>query len=276
LSELSFDRVSLAQWSLHRAIHGGELRGLDFPRFTVETFGLRGVELVNTLLESSTDEDMTALRRQAEDVGAEILLVMIDDEGDLAAESPEERRDAVDRHRRWIDIAVGLGCHSMRVNTGPAEGVAWNDPLTDDTVARALDACAESLDALCRHAERAPLAILLENHGGLSSNLPAVVELARRLEGRNFGTLPDFGNCPPDADRYEMVETLMPFARAVSAKCEVFDEDGNEREIDYGRMLDIVRAHGFGGWIGIEFEGHEISEVDGVRACQELLRRLLT
>jgi len=267
-------KISLAQWSLHRAIERGELRGLDFPRYTSETFGIRGVELVNTLLERHDDASLAEMRRQADDSGAPVLLVMVDDEGDLCAAEESARRDAVDRHRRWIDRTAGLGARAMRVNTGAEETVAWNMPLEHPELARALDACAASCAALCEHALDAQIDVLLENHGGLSSNMPAVVEICRRLRGRNFGTLPDFGNCPEGADAYANVDAMMPFARAVSAKCLDFDADGDETSIDFARMLRIARSHDYDGWFGIEYEGDRLSEPDGVHACRQLLQRL--
>lgn len=267
-------KISLAQWSLHRTIESGELRGLDFPRYTAETFGIRGVELVSTLLERHDDASISELRRQADDHGAPVLLVMVDDEGDLSAPDESERRDAVDRHRRWIDRSAALNASAMRVNTGAEETVTWNTPLDDPVLARALDACTESCDALCEHAHGAGIAVVLENHGGLSSNMPAVVDICRRLGGRNFGTLPDFGNCAEEADAYANVDAMMPFARALSAKCLDFDTDGKETSIDFPRMLRIARSHGYDGWVGIEYEGDRLSEPDGVRACQRLLERL--
>jgi sugar phosphate isomerase/epimerase len=270
--------ISLAQWSLHRAIARGELRGLDFPRYAVENFGIRAVELVSTLLERSDARSLAALRREADSAGSRILLVMVDDEGDLSARDLPARRDAVFRHRRWLDAAAALGCRAVRVNTGAEGEVEWDEPLDSPPVARALDACATSCVELCEHAAAAGIDVLLENHGGLSANIPALVELCRRLAGKNLGTLADFGNFAPEVGgeaRYRAVEAMMPFAKAVSAKCFDFDAAGNETTIDFARMLRIARAAGYDGFLGIEYEGERLSEPEGVRACQRLLARLL-
>ena len=267
-------KISLAQWSLHRAIASGAMRGVDFPRHARELFAIDAVELVNTLLESSDAAALRAMRALAADHAVAIPLLMVDDAGDLSAEAAREREEAVDHHRRWIDAATTLGCSAMRVNTGAAERVSWDAPLSSDAVRRALDACTASCERLCAIARPAGVDILLENHGGLSANIPAVVEICRRLEGRNFGTLPDFGNCPPGADPYANVAALMPHARAVSAKFHGFDALGNDTRVDIARMLDIVDRVAYRGWIGIEYEGDTHCEVDGVRAAKMLLERL--
>jgi hypothetical protein len=92
------------------------------------------------------------------------------------------------------------------------------------------------------------------------------------------GTLPDFGNfqtAPGEwYDKYQGVTELMPFAKAVSAKSHVFDEDGNEREIDYFRMMRIVLQAGYRGYVGIEWEGTEMTEPEGIRATKALLVRV--
>jgi sugar phosphate isomerase/epimerase len=269
-------KISLAQWSLHRAIESGEMRGLEFPRVAREEFGIGAVELVNVLLEKSDGRALRELRALADDLGVRILLVMVDDQGDLSASGDRERRTAVENHRRWLEAAALLGCHAVRVNTGGGPEVEGEVPLGQPAVRESLERCAASCTELCDLAAPAGLSVLVENHGGLSSNIPAVVELCSRVGRGNFGTLPDFGNFAPGADRYGAVRELMPFARAVSAKCYDFDSSGNETTMDYPRLLEIVRRAGYDGYLGIEYEGERLGEAEGVRSCKRLLERLVS
>jgi sugar phosphate isomerase/epimerase len=269
-------KISLAQWSLHRAIESGEMRGLDFPRVAREQFGIGAVELVNILLERSDERALRDLRALADDLGVRVLLIMVDDEGDLSAPGGGERRTAVENHRRWIEAAALLGCHAVRVNTGGGPQVEGDVAPGHPAVREALERCAASCAALCDLAAPAGLSVLVENHGGLSSNIPAVVELCARVGRANFGTLPDFGNFSAGADRYAAVRELMPFARAVSAKCYDFDPGGNEATMDYPRLLEIVRSAGYDGYLGIEYEGERLGEEEGIRSCKRLLERLVT
>ena len=92
------------------------------------------------------------------------------------------------------------------------------------------------------------------------------------------GTLPDFGNFqigPLESyDRYRGVAELLPWAKAVSAKSHEFDAEGNEVRTDYARMLAIVAASGYRGHVGIEYEGDEHSEPEGIRLTRDLLLRV--
>jgi sugar phosphate isomerase/epimerase len=66
----------------------------------------------------------------------------------------------------------------------------------------------------------------------------------------------------------------MPFAKGVSAKSHDFDDQGYETETDYKKMLQIVKAAGFSGYIGIEYEGEKLSEDEGIRKTKALLEKV--
>lgn len=257
-------RVSLAGWSLHRRHFRERALPLEeFPRVAREEFGIAAIELVNTMFPSPTWSAQQALLAAARRHEVALLLIMCDAEGDLSHESARDRRQAVDNHRKWLEIAHNLGCHSIRVNTGGRPGSAEDR-----------ERCAESLARLGELAAEAKLAVLCENHWGMSSHPDDLVAVLRAAGRDNVGTLPDFGNFPPEVDRYDAVAAMMPFAKAVSAKCHDFDERGEETRTDYARMLKIVRDAGYRGWIGIEYEGERLSEVEGILACKRLLERL--
>jgi sugar phosphate isomerase/epimerase len=95
--------------------------------------------------------------------------------------------------------------------------------------------------------------------------------LMAKVNHPRFGTLPDFGNFPDEIDRYDAVARMMPKAIAVSAKCYDFGPDGRETKVDYDRVMKIVLDAGYNGYVGIEFEGENLSERDGIIACKKLL-----
>ena len=267
-------RISLAQWSLHRALRGGELSHAEFPAFTRERFDLDAVEYVSTFFPGGAT-DLAALRElraRADDAGVESLLVMVDVQGHLGDEDATRRRLAIRDHVPWIVATALLGGHSIRVN---AHGAG-----TRDEVAKRV---ADSLARLAELGEPYGISVIVENHGGYSSDggwLAGVIEAAGMEaagEGR-VGTLPDFGNFHlgggEQYDRYQGVRELMPYARAVSAKSHEFDAEGNEVHTDYRRMMAIVRDAGYRGYVGIEYEGSQHSEVEGVRLTRDLLLRV--
>lgn len=255
--------ISLAAWSVHRAFFSGKLKQIDLPKLCREEFDISGLELVNTFFPSPHYHYCKDLLKRAADHGVKILLIMCDLEGDLAAADPAERKQAVRNHRKWLDVAAVLGCHSIRCNSGHGQ-------VGD---ADAIKRCAESFAALCELARPDKINVIIENHGGLSSDPASLMAVIKQANHPLLGTLPDFGNFPKTVDRYDAVRQMMPYAKAVSAKCHDFGPDGNETGIDYARMMKIVLDAGYKGWVGIEYEGKNREEYAGVKACKKLLER---
>jgi sugar phosphate isomerase/epimerase len=264
-------RVSLAQWSLHRAFQGGERDPLDFARIAKQDFGITGIEYVNQFyFDTLNDALVTDLRDRAESEGVQSVLIMCDREGNLGDPDSQARATAVRNHHRWADAAAALGCHSIRVNAASA-----GTPQEQARLA------ADGLQQLATYCDRLGINVLVENHGGLSSNGAWLAGVIRATGHARVGTLPDFGNFVIDResgeryDNYLGVEELMPYARAVSAKSYDFNLQGNETCIDYYRMLRIVSAAGYNSWIGVEYEGQRLDEDEGIRRTRALLERAI-
>lgn len=276
LGKADWFRISLAEWSLHRTLRKpaaeGGITNLDFPAVAAKRFGVQGVEYVNAFFQSPDKAGnmvwrgqdfgyLEDLRGACKDAGVESVLIMVDGEGQLADEDEGRRREAVENHFKWVAAAAYLGCHSIRVNAaGGGSG--------EDQSARAAD----SLRRIARVADGYAINVIVENHGGLSSNGEWLAGVMRAANHDRVGTLPDFGNFY-DYDRYQGVQDLMPFAKAVSAKSYDFDEAGNETKIDYTRMMKLVKDAGYRGWVGIEFEGGG-EEGPGILATKALLERV--
>ncbi|MCA8998695.1 MAG: TIM barrel protein [Planctomycetaceae bacterium] len=262
-------RISLAQWSLHKALFDKKIDNLDFAQVTKEEFGIDAVEYVNQFFfdKAKDTKYLDQMKKRASDAGVRSLLIMVDREGKLGDPDDGKRSQAVDNHKKWVEAAAHLGCHSVRVN-------AASDGTWDEQVARAAD----GLHALTEFAEPHNLNVIVENHGGLSSNGKWLSGVMKLIDDPRCGTLPDFGNFRVSKDevydRYTGVKELMPFAKAVSAKSHDFDDDGNEKHTDYARMLGIVLDAGYHGHVGIEYEGSGMSEPDGIRATLRLLERV--
>ncbi|ACY48627.1 sugar phosphate isomerase/epimerase family protein [Rhodothermus marinus] len=262
-------RISLAEWSLHRTIFGGKLDALDFPVVARRTFGIEAVEYVNQFFfDRARDRAyLGELKRRAEGEGVRSLLIMCDREGRLGDPDPARRRQAVENHYKWVEAARFLGCHSIRVNAASEGSYEEQQKLAADGLRQLVDFAAEH-----------ELNVLVENHGGLSSNGAWLAGVIRMVDHPRCGTLPDFGNWRVDAetwyDPYRGLAELMPFAKGVSAKSYDFDAEGNETRLDYVRLLRIVREAGYRGYIGIEYEGDRLDEMEGIRATKALLERV--
>jgi sugar phosphate isomerase/epimerase len=261
--------ISLAQWSLHRALDAGELENLDFPRAARRDFGIDAVEYVNVFFQDRARDQgyLLTLKDRCDAEGVKSLLIMCDGEGRIGDPDDNARTTAIANHYPWVEAARLLGCHSIRVNAA-SEG-SWDEQR---------DLASDGLHRLAEFADGFGVNVIVENHGGLSSNgrwLSSVIEAG---DHPRLGTLPDFGNFRiSDSERYDNyrgVEQIMPYARAVSAKTNDFDESGQEANLDYEELIRIVLDSGYRGWIGIEYEGARLSEPDGIRLTKALLERV--
>ncbi len=269
-----FFSISLAQWSLHRAFFDGTLKAIDFPSIARKEYGIDAVEYVNAFFfdKARDTEFLTELKNQCDSEGVRSLLIMCDREGNLGDLDDAARNTAVENHYKWVDAAKFLGCHSIRVNAA-GEG----------TAEEVKSAAIEGLGKLTEYGAQNEINVIVENHGGYSSDGSWLSDVIRSVNSPFCGTLPDFGNfciergedgCINEYDRYLGMEQLMPFAKGVSAKSHEFDESGNEIYSDYSKILKIVRDAGFRGYIGIEYEGSKLSENEGIKATKALLERV--
>ena len=257
-------KISLAQWSFHKALQSRQLDHLDFAKVARTEFDIGAVEYVNTFFkDKATDAAYLAeMNRRARDQGVFQHLIMIDVEGRLGDPDPELRKKAVENHKKWVDAARALGCITIRVNA-ESEG----PPLEQQKLV------ADGLRRLTEYGDSRQINVIVENHGDLSSHGDWLAGVMKLVNHPRCGTLPDFGNFT-DYDRYKGVEEMMPYAKAVSAKTYDFDARGDETTIDYRRMMRIVTAAGFHSWMGIEYEGDRLGEREGVAKTKALLQRI--
>lgn len=262
--EKLFFKISLAEWSLNKKLFAGDLDNLDFPAYSMDNFGINAVEYVNQFFPSADKAYAQKLLKRTEDIGVKNVLIMVDGEGNLGEQDEKLRLKAVENHYKWVECAQLLGCHSIRVNAG------GNASASD-----VAHAAVKSLRKLSQFAADYGINVIVENHGGYSSRGSWLASVIRNVGMVNCGTLPDFGNFRVgDGEMYDIylgTEELMPFAKGVSAKSNAFDSDGNEADKDYYRLLKIVKDAGYRGYIGIEFEGRDLSEDDGIIATRDLL-----
>ena len=255
--------ISLAEWSLHRTLRAGKITNLDFPVVAKKEFGIHGVEYVNTFFKDKANDTayLTELKKRCDDNGVRSVLIMCDGEGHLGDANETKRNKAVTNHHRWVEAAKFLGCHSIRVNA-----------RSNGSREEQRDRAAEGLRALSEFAAKHQINVIVENHGGLSSNGQWLAEVMKKVNLPNCGTLPDFGNFH-GYDRYKGVEETLPFAKGLSAKSHEFDADGNETRTDFKRMMELAIKSGYRGYVGIEYEGGKVSEYEGIRLTKTLLER---
>ncbi len=283
-----FFKLSLAQWSLHKNIKYGDMDPYEFAQ-VAKSFNFSGIEYVTALYDNVMkvrDGDMSKAitfwarknKKLAEINDIKNVLIMIDEIEGLAEENKSRRLKAVDNHKMWIDAAEIMGCESVRLNLyGSSNADKWKDLSI------------KSLSELGSYAKNSGVNVIVENHGRISSDIPKLMDVIYGVNMDNVGTLPDFGNfcmadegygsvfdgsCETVYDFYKGVEEMMPKAFAVSAKSNDFDENGDEKTIDYVRMMKIVKSFGYTGYVGVEYEGNRLSEEEGIKATRDLLIKI--
>jgi L-ribulose-5-phosphate 3-epimerase len=263
-------KISLAEWSLHKTLFANEMTNLQFPVVARE-MGIMGVEYVNQFFKDKAKDEkyLAELKKICKNEGVESVLIMCDGEGMVGHPEKEERIKTVENHKKWVDAAAFLGCHSIRVNAGSKGTFEEQQKLA-----------ADGLHMLCEYGDTKKINVIVENHGGLSSNGDWLAGVMKMVNHKRVGTLPDFGNFIIDRqtgeefDRYKGMELLMPFAKGVSAKSNDFDAEGNETKSDFYQIMKIVQSSGFKGWVGIEYEGSVLPEKEGIMTTKKLLEKV--
>ena len=243
-------KISLAQWAINPELRSGKIDNLDFAK-EASKHGIHAVEYVNQFfMDKAKDKKyLGEMKKRAVDHGVKSLLIMCDREGNIGDPDTAKRKQTVDNHRKWLDAAKFLGCHSIRVNAG-SRGT-WDEQVK---------LAADGLSQLTALGAKMGLNVIVENHGGLSSNADWLVQVIEKVGHKHCGTLPDFGNFrikPGESyDSYRGMQKLLPFAKGVSVKDRIWDDKGKQHALDYNRMLKLVHASGFRGYCGIEVVGY--------------------
>jgi sugar phosphate isomerase/epimerase len=284
-NNITKNKISLAQWSMNKSFFSGKKDAHDFAVYAAK-MGFAGVEYVNQFyfdqLKNGTTSSKNVsslaktLNSRAKDNEISNVLIMVDVEGNLADSSTAVIKTAIEQHKKWVELAAEISCHSIRVNlAGEKDSQKW------------VDQSVKGLTGLCEFAKTMGINVIVENHGGLSSNAALLAKVMKQTNLDNCGTLPDFGNfciasgwgndsgCKDWYDMYQGVAELMPYAKSVSAKSYDFDDNGNETKIDYARMMGIVKENNYDGYIGVEYEGSRLGEKEGIMATKNLIQRLL-
>mgnify|MGYP003576143764 CR=1 FL=1 len=270
--------ISLAEWSINKPLFGGQMQHLDFAKIA-KGVGIDAIEYVNQFFKDKARDTayLTEMNTRARGEGVTQVLIMCDGEGNLGDSDAAKRQTAVENPYKGAEGGRDLACHTIRVN-------GYSD--TTKTPGEHQKLVADGLHRLCEFADKAGINVVIENHGGLSSNAKWLVQTIKMANHKRAGTLPDFGNFRlagptkdnPDRkvesyDSYTGVAEMMPLAKGVSVKPRVWDANGKDADIDLLRMMKIVVDAGYRGHCGIEY-GPEGKELEGVKDLRTQLERV--
>ena len=272
-------KFSLAQWSYNRELFDGKMNTFDFIK-EAKSLGFDGVEYVNQFFKEKVDdfEYLDSLKQISSASGITNVMIMIDREGDLGDSDEGKRKDAVDNHKKWVDAAAYIDCNFIRVN---AHG--------DGTAEEMKNACSESIIRLADYAANKDIHILIENHGGFSSDASWLLALLDQINHKNVSLLADFDNwcieredgklwgspCIKEYDRQKGMRELLPHSKGISIKSFDFDKDGYESKMDYPALFKIMKQSKYNDFFAIEYEGHNLDSRTGVQKTKALADKMI-
>ena len=295
--------IGLQMYSFAPLIMQGKFDLLGFPDLVKNTYGINGAEYWSIpFMGRENDRDfLNDIKRRSDDNGVDNLIILVDDIDiktmqsgpSLASSNKNDRDTAIDYHKKWVDVAKNIGCHSIRINLRSEE----------ENNQKILENSSESISRLIEFSKQDNISIVIENHGGITGDADWLVSLMKNVDSKHLGTLPDFGtynfcikrgnlnfqslseNCEDQYDKYLGVKKLMPYAKGVSAKSHEFDKDGEELSTNYSRMIKIISESNYKGYITIEYEGAMkgmfggegtyLSPHEGILATKKLINKYL-
>jgi sugar phosphate isomerase/epimerase len=269
LERKEFFQISLAEWSFHKALFGGQMTNLQFPVKAKKDFGINIVEYVSPFFKKKESDPayLKELLGITQGEGIQNHLIMVDGEGMLGDTDDKARQTAIENHYKWVNAAKVLGCKTIRVN---AAGKGSKEEVKTAVI--------DGLGRLAEFSKQHKINVIVENHGGYSSDASWLSAVMKQVNSPFCGTLPDFGNFriseTETYDLYKGVAELMPYAKGVSAKTFNFDDKGNEPNLDYTRLFKIIKDSNWTGIVGIEYEGEKLSEEEGIKKTLDLLKRV--
>jgi sugar phosphate isomerase/epimerase len=297
-------KISLQCVSFANTLMNGKMSILEFPRVVREDFNIQGAEYWNIpMIQKRRDSKfIKELNKKTSDYGLENTLMLVDlfdlktrESKSICDKDPKIRNEAIEEHKEWIDVAKSIGCSSIRVNL-------WSEGMSAEEVK---NISVEGLGKLLEYSSNLDVSIVIENHGGFTSDGAWLVDLMKSINHPNLGTLPDFGtlnfcveraqpreeemyspNCLNQYDKYKGVEEMLPYAKGISAKSINFDNNGNETNTDFERMIKLIKSSSFEGYMAIEYEGalmqmfgrdpsDYLSSNDGILATKKLIEKYI-
>jgi len=214
-----------------------ELRLIDIPRYFADRFKIHNLEFWSLHFESKTPKYLKDLKQAISKSRSTLINIQLDDGDSFQLANPDEakRQISLASAKRWIDIAAGMGSKAIRINTGQGS----------------LDTCIRSFREINQYAAKKGVILLVENHGGISSNPDQHIQIIKEVGGNSIRSLPDYGNYP-DNIRYEALKKIMPYAHQISAKIMAFNEKMEHISYDIKRCMKIAKDCGFKGIYSIE------------------------
>lgn len=242
--------------------------------------GVEGIDILHRQMESEDNAYIQKLKRHAFING--IALTCLSIHQGFVTPDKEELKKNVEHTKKCIELAAKMGIPCMRLNTG-----RWNTTKSFDELMKnrgiepilpgyteddGFKWCIDGIEQCLATAEQNGVLLALENHWGLGSTPEGLIRIVKSVISPWLRVLMDTGNFLEDP--YSKLEMIAPYTQFVQAKTYYGGGEWYSLDLDYKRIVNILRKVNYQGYISIEFEGKEAPE-SGVKKSVDLLRKAL-
>lgn len=242
--------------------------------------GVDGIDILHRQMESEDNAYIQKLKKQAFING--IALTCLSIHQGFVTPDKEELKKHVDHTKKCIELAAKMGIPCMRLNTGRWNTIKSFDELMKNRGIEPVLAgytqddgfkwCIEGIQQCLATAEQNGVLLALENHWGLGSTPEGMLRLHKAVNSPWLGLLMDTGNFLENP--YSKLEMIAPHTNFVQAKTYYGGGEWYTLDLDYPRIVQILKKVNYRGYISIEFEGKE-DGASGVKKSVEMLREAL-
>lgn len=256
-------RLSLAAYSFRQAL---DLKRKPKPAMTLDDFidcaarmNLDAVELTAYYFPKTTPDYLAHLKGRCTRLGLDVSGTAVGN--NFCVVDADKLREQIASVKQWIEHSARLGAKTMRIFAG---NVAKND-----NEEKARSRCVAAIQEACDHAAKYGVYLALENHGGITSTAEQVLALVMAVRHDWFGVNLDTGNFHTD-DPYSDLAKIAPYAVTVQIKTEIQRRGMKKQDADLKRLIEILRAARYRGYVVLEYEAAEEAETAVPRHIETL------
>jgi sugar phosphate isomerase/epimerase len=242
--------------------------------------GLDGIDVLHRQMESEDNAYLQDIKKHAFLNGIALTCLSIH-QGFVTPDKAELQKH-VDHTNHCIELAYKMGIPCLRLNTGRWNTIKSFDELMSNrgiepilpgyTEDDGYKWCVDGIQQCLKKAEECGVLLALENHWGLGSTPEGMLRIHDTVNSPWLGLLMDTGNFLENP--YNKLEKIVSKTSFVQAKTYYGGGEWYSLDLDYQRIIAMLKKANYQGYISIEFEGKEPGTV-GVQKSVDLLRKYL-
>ena len=242
--------------------------------------GVEGIDILHRQMDSEDKIYINKLKRHAFVNGIAFTCLSIHQS--FVSPDKEFLRKEIEHTKKCIALAAEMGIPCLRLNSGRWGTIKSFDELMKNrgiepilpgyTEDDGFKWCIDSIHQCLPTAEQHGVLLALENHWGLCSTPEGQLRIHKAVNSPWLGVLMDTGNFLEDP--YKKLELIAPYTSFVQAKTYYGGGEWYTLDLDYKRIMTILKNVNYQGYISLEFEGKE-NAITGVTKSIDMLRKAM-